>query len=444
MPYTYQTFGQVKTLLASRLYNPAKTFWSDVELGIYIAECLRTWNALTAHWVTEFQFTYMGTSSGTAWLNISQIPGTPRPYTRLNTDVYSVILYHLLEPQIAADGITWNGTEQFSLTDIVGALERRQNELIMQCGLNVTRPVPAVLAPDQRDLTLPDTYLDIRRVKYVPFTSPTNFGPAQVLWRGDLQSFQYFSSGYLQQRQNPRNYALSDVPPLELEVDFPPPQPGTLDMLVNQSQSIPTPPSAQILVVPDDWVWVLKWGVLMDLLYRQSEAQDNPRAKYCKTRYIEGMQLLAQSPWVLNASIENVPVDIESVMERDQYNPGWEYDSHTRQGIITAGLDTFAVAPLAGLHPTSSVILNLIENAPIPVADTDFVQVSRDVLDVLLDYGVHIAMFKCGGSEFQETIQLFDNFRKSAQAENKRIAGLGLYDDVVKSQGRRQELVDAR
>lgn len=441
MPYTYQTFAQVKTSLASRLYNPTKTFWSDTELGLYIGEALRTWNALTAFWISEFQFTYTGVSTGTNWLNASTLPGSPRPYTRLNTDIYSIVLYHLLEPQIAADGVTWDGTEQFSLADITGALERRQNELVTQCGLNISRPMPIVLPPNTRDIVLPDTYLDVRRVKYVPAAS---FGPAQVLWRGDLQSFQYFSSGYLQQRQNPRNYALSDIPPLELEVDFPPPQPGTLDMLVSLSQSIPTPPGTQVLAVPDDWVWVLKWGVLMDLLYRQSEAQDNPRAEYCKTRYLEGIQLLSQSPWILNASIENVPVDIESVMERDQYNPGWEYNSSARQGIITAGLDTFAVAPLAGLHPTSSVILNLIENAPIPVADTDNIQVTRDVLDVLLDYCVHIAMFKCGGSEFQQTISLFDNFRKAAQAENKRIAGMGLYDDVVKSQGRRQELVDAR
>lgn len=123
---------------------------------------------------------------------------------------------------------------------------------------------------------------------------------------------------------------------------------------------------------------------------------------------------------------------------------GESFDDYVQHHILAAGLDTFAVAPLAGLHPISSVILNVIENAPVPVADTDNIQVTRDVLDVLLDYCVHIAMFKCGGAEFQETIQLFDNFRKSAQAENKRIAGLGLYDDVVKSQGRRQELVDAR
>jgi hypothetical protein len=444
MPFTYQTFAQVKTALALRLANPGKVFWTDTELGLYVIEALRTWQAFTAYWIDEYEFIYAGTSTGTDWLNASQLPGTPRPYTQLNTDLYSMILYHLLEPQIAPDGITWLGTSQFSFDDLTGALERRQNEILALTGSNLVRPVPIVLTPNTRHIVLPDNFLDVRRVKYVPPRTPTDFGPAQVLWRGDLASFGYFTAGFIQQRQNPRNYALSDVPPLELEVDFPPPNPGVMDMLVTLASSIPTPPGTQALVIPDDWVWVAKWGMLMDILNKQSESRDEPRAEYCKTRYLEGVQLLQTAPWVVAANIENVPVNIESVMERDQYDPGWEYNANTRQGIIAAGLDTFAVAPLPGLHPTSSVVLSLVQNAPVPALDADFVQVPRDTLDIILDYAEHLAMFKCGGSEFESTTTLFDNFRKAAMLANKRISNLGLYDDQMKREGRRQEEVDAR
>jgi len=444
VPFTYQTFAQTKTALAARLYNTSKQFWIDAELGLYIIEALRSWQALTAYWISEYQFTYAGVSTGTNWLNASQITGSPRPYTQRNVDLYSLVLYHLLEPQIAPDGITYLGTPQFSLSDLTGSLERRQNEVLTLIRGNLTRPTPIVLTPNTRTIILPDNFLDVTRVKYVPPRTPTDYGPAQVLWRGDLQSFQYFTSGYLQQRQNPRNYALSDIPPLELEVDFPPPNPGIMDMLVTLSSTIPAPPGIQPLVVPDDWWWVIKWGVMMDMLNKQSEARDEPRAEYCKSRYIEGVQLLQSAPWIVAASIENVPVDIESVMERDTYDPGWEYKTNARQGIITAGLDTFEIAPLPGLHPTSSIVLSLVQNAPVPVLDTDNIQVPRDTLDIILDYAEHLAMFKCGGAEFEGTMSLFDNFRKAAMLANKRIANLGLFDDVMKGQGQRQEVVDAR
>lgn len=444
MAYTYQTFAQVKSALALRLSNVTKTFWSDTELGLYIIEALRTWNALVAYWVDEFQFTYTGVSTGTDWLNASQLIASPRPYNVLNTDLYSLVLYHLLEPQIAGDGITWLGTSQFSFDDLTQSLERRQNETLTLTGSNLVRPVPIVLTPNTRHVVLPDNFLDVRRVKYVPPRTPTDYGPAQVLWRGDLASFTYFTPGYLQNRQNPRNYAITSVPPLELEVDFPPPNPGVLDMLVTLSSAIPAPPAAQALVVPPDWSWVIKWGMMMDILSKQSEALDQPRADYCKSRYMEGIQLMQSAPWLLAANIENVPVNIESAIERDTYDPGWEYNAQARQGIITAGLDTFAVVPLAGLHPVSSVVLSLVQNAPVPALDADFIQVPRDTLDIILDYAEHLSMFKCGGAEFEMTAPLFDNFRKAAMLANKRIGNLGLFDDIMKGEGKRQDTVDAR
>jgi hypothetical protein len=420
------------------------TFWSPAELNIYIAESLRTFNALTAYWIDEFEFTYTGVSTGTNWLNANTLPGSPRPITQRNLDLYTMVLYHLLEPQIAPDGTTWLGTSQFSFSDLTGALERRQNEILLQANCNIVRPTPIPITPGTRSIVLPDNFLDIRRAKFVPPRTPTDYGPAQLLWRGDLQSFEYFSSGYLQQRQNPRNYAVSDTPPLELEVDFPPSNPGVLDLLVVQAITLAQPPAAQLLGIPDDWSWVIKWGILMDILGKQSEAQDLIRADYCRNRYIEGIALLAGAPWILNANIENYPVDIESVSERDQFDPGWEYNANARQGIVTAGMDTFAYVPLQGVHPTSATVLSLMQNAPVPVLDTDTIQIPRDVLDIILDYAQHIAMFKCGGQEFMDTVPLFDNFRKSVALKNKRISNLALYDDIMKGQGRREDLVDAR
>lgn len=451
MPFTYLTFAQAKTQLASRLYDTSKVFWADAEIGLYIIESLRTWNALTAYWVDEFEFTYPGfsTSPGTAWLNASTLTGSPRPYVIQNTDLYSIILYHLLEPQLDPVTGLYVGTQQFSLDDLVNSLTAIQNEVLSVTRSNLVRPATIPLTPNTRKIDLPDNFLEVVRAKYVPPATPPGYGAPQVLWRGDAASFAYFTPAYIQTRQNPRNYALSDIPPLTLEVDFPPPNPGVLDLLVVQSATVPAPPATATLSVPTDWAWVIKWGVLMDLLDKQSEARDPERAEYAKARYMEGLSLLQSSPWLLAANIENVPVGIESVMERDTYNPGWEYNDNARQGIVVAGLDTFALSPLVGAHPTvvppnTGVVLTLVENAPVPAADADTIQVTRDTLDVILDYAEHLAMFKCGGAEFADSTNLFDNFRKAAMAANKRIANLGLFDDVMKKEGRLQEEVDTR
>jgi len=55
-PYNYLTFAQAKQTLAQRLYDSTETFWSDAELGRYIVEALRTFNALANYWREDFLF----------------------------------------------------------------------------------------------------------------------------------------------------------------------------------------------------------------------------------------------------------------------------------------------------------------------------------------------------------------------------------------------------
>jgi hypothetical protein len=436
--YTYITYADARAALASRLYDLTKVFWVDAELKLLIQESLRTWNALTAFWVGDYAFTV--TAASLPWLTLNKA-GSPRVYTQKDTDLYALILYHIMETQLAAG--VWTGTPQFTVADLTQAFERRQNEILTITSANVQNPVAIVLTPNTRTVTLPDTMLDVRRVRYVPALQPPK---PQTLWRGDSASFAYFTPGYRQTPQNPRNYALSDRPPLTMDVDFPPVAAGSLDLLATTSCTPSALPASVAIAIPDDWVWVLKWGMLMDLFNKQGESQDEPRAKYATVRYMEGVSLMQQAPWVLSAEFGNIPTDVESVMERDTFDPGWETNpvATTRPGIITAGIDLVSVCPRPTGATNVGVVLELVVSAPVPVQDSDFVQAPRDVLDVILDYAVHLAAFKQGGAEFEGTIPLFDNFRKAAALYNKRISNLGLYDDVLKRQGHRYGVLDDR
>jgi hypothetical protein len=105
--YTHVTFAQAKQQLANRLFDSAAVFWSDAELGLLIMESLSTWQALTSYWRAEFLF---ASQANQTWYDMSDpsvMPQTLRPLTVRDTDLYSSMQYHLLEPQ----GINpWTGS----------------------------------------------------------------------------------------------------------------------------------------------------------------------------------------------------------------------------------------------------------------------------------------------------------------------------------------------
>jgi len=76
--------------------------------------------------------------------------------------------------------------------------------------------------------------------------------------------------------------------------------------------------------------------------------------------------------------------------------------------------------------------------------DADFVQISRDAFDVILDYAQVLASFKMGGTEFSSTKDLEKNFFMFAMETNKRLAAMGLFRDMLGLEGRRQDVNQPR
>src|SRR2546430_15068092 len=95
MQYKWITWSQARQALAARLADPGFVFWTDPELKLYLTEALRVWNALTEIWNTTFAFN--STSAG-VWYDLSILQGSPRRRTLVDTDLYRIMQYHLLEP----------------------------------------------------------------------------------------------------------------------------------------------------------------------------------------------------------------------------------------------------------------------------------------------------------------------------------------------------------
>jgi hypothetical protein len=471
LPYTYVNFGALKAALLQRLQDTyvgytsstGSGFVSPTEAGEYIKEALHVLNAQAAIWNQDYVINF---DLGSSWFSLDT-PGSPRRRTLTDTELYNLIEYHLLEP---ATGGTWTGTAQYNITGISQALDFRRNELMQISGAN-TFNVTSIASPTSTNRTqLPDTALDLRRVRWVPnpLSPPAYTIPPYALFREDTPAFDAYGVQDILDVDNPDSYSVTANHPLEFDVNTIPPVPGQWDLLVISSAVNPlSPPASTSMELPNDWCWVPKWGALADLMSNSPEGADRMRAKYAIQRYERGKKAMLALPWLVRASAARVPTDTPSVEEADAYVVDWEENwPGDNPQLVVGALDLVAMAPFAdsGGYGAGgyggggyggggyggwtalpiSFVVTVVANAPIPTLDADNIQLARDGVDAVLAYAQHIAMFKLGGAEFAQTMPLFEQFEKYCEQENRRYAALGITRKLMIHYGSRDQDIDPR
>ena len=430
-PYGWLTFGQAKTEAAVRLGDPNMIFWSNAELGEYLTEALRVYNSLTAFWATPFSLT-MNPPFSQNWFAANGT-GSPRLPTLTDNDVYTLIEYHLLEPPT---GSTWTGTNQFNITDLSQATSRRRNEILQVAACNMVESSLA-LTPGTPTAQVTDLVLDERRCRWVPVT-----GSPVTLQRGDSRTFQYFTPNYRQTTQPPLRWDVIGSPPQTITLDANVPVPSTLQMLGVQGGPDFTPGTNTPLLMPDDWMWVLKFGAMADVLSMEQEGKDLARAIYCRQRYEEGLKLMREMPWLLEASLNNVPVDTQPVAGADRTNYEWQSRATAFPELVVGGVDLFAVSPIPAALTT--VGMTVVGNAPIPANDAAEIQVPRDAMNAIIDEAQHLALFKMGGAEFHASMALHKSFVEYAVNQNRRLRESGILATTIRPPVDRQKEAQPR
>jgi hypothetical protein len=419
------SLGEAISEVSTRLGDPGMVFWAHDELYAYLCESLRVLNSLTGFWKEQYTFTLTPPFTQN-WFPANGT-GTPRAQTLTDTDIYNLIECHLLEP---ATGATWTGTNQFSISDLWQSCSRRRNEMLQLAACNMAE-LTLNCMPGTNTVPVPDSALDVRRVRWVP---AVNQGSPVTLQRGDVLSFQRFTPNYLQTNANPLRWDIlsgQEAPGaintlLALVLDTLVNVPSQVQVLTIAGAPDFNPPGGLPLLIPDDWAWVLKFGALADILSKEEEGRDVARAAYCRQRYNEGLQLMITMPWLSQATLNGVAVDTPALASSDRFNYEWESRSGAFPGIIVGGIDLFAVSPI----PTAvtSVGMTVVRNAPVPANNHAApIFLPRDAMEAVLKEAVHLALFKCSGAEFQESVALHKEFINFCVQTNARLKVAGIF-----------------
>lgn len=413
MTYSYLTFAQARTELANRLADPLKIYWTDSELKLAIREALRYWNSATLFWRNRFTF---NAAANQRWYDLTSVANTPIPYTVTDREVISFLLYNLIEAQL--DGTySYVGTDMFTLADIVNALQRRRDQFLLETGMVTAQSIINGPLPPANRVSLTDSVIDVKRVAWIDQTQAYS-----TLWRTDEWLSEAYRYGWATAPENPpTGFSTAVVPPVSLSVIPPPQASGRLELITTNSGAALNPATGVLLGIPDDFAWVIRFGALADLLGREGQSRDSQRAMYAEARWKEGIALAKQFTSLLAAYLNGVQVFPQAIRSLDCWNSGWENDApdiSDTVGVMSWNLIALNPLPISNLV---SIMADVVQNAPVPVADGDFVQIGREDLDALLDMAQHLVAFKEGGTEFAETVPLYQSAVAQAKLRNAKL-----------------------
>ena len=438
MPYTTVTFGELKDALFERLGD--RIFYGDAgtysEVGVYLKEAFRFWNALANFWRDRIIIT---TTAGVPFYKISDTGVVVNPAnlivpTLTDSDLTAEIMYHLLESQpLQPDPIdvaSWRGTDMFTMEWVRGALTRRRDQFLHETAITLQRELISGVISSEGRMNLPENLLDLRRVSWRALN-----GTHTNLWRMDeWEAKAQLPTWAFNPEPIPTSYSLILTPPIRIQFVPPPSLGGQIDTLSSRSGTELT--GGVLLGVPDDWAWAIKWGALSDLLSSEGQGKDQERAAYCEERFQQALEVARHDPEVLQGQVNGVPVTLIAFQDLDSGYPGWE-DESGRPTEIAVQRDIVALRPVPdGVY---SITLDVLRPAPIPASDSDPVQFGPEIMDAILNYAHHIGSFKEGGAEFASTKLQMNNLIKLAADYNSKLSAMAVFREVLEDRSTRDE-----
>lgn len=429
MAYSYLTFGQMQTLLANRLGDPGGVFYGADEKRAYLREALRCWNSASLWFRGRFTFDL---TVGVRFYDLGTVVSTLIPRTVTDQQIVNDVQYALMEPANDwSSSVTWGGSEQFTMADVVGAVQRRRDQFLLETATVLTNSEFAVSPAPASRIALNDDVIDVRRAAWKTPAVLDNPSRYHVLWRSNERAMNSLAVGWSVNQNLPQVFSTVIEPPLTLQLAPISNNVGSLNLITLNAGATLDVTQGIALGVPDDFAWVIKFGALADLLGRDGQARDAERAQYCESRYQEGVQLARIAASVMNVEIDGRQATISALQSLDSIKPDWMNTGGAPREMAMAGLNLAAFAPPALLTPYAALV-DVVRNAPMPASDGANIQVGREQLDCIISYAVSLACFKEQGTEWQGSLQGYVDMMRLAADNNSRLKACAQQFDVLR------------
>lgn len=426
MAYSQVTFQQLVDQFALRLADQSFKFWVQAEMQELLIESLRTWTAMSAYLSVNVSVPL--TPNQVLFDLIDLVPEIAPSIT--DRDLIRDICRCLQEP-IATTA--WVGSEQFTYDQIVNAIQRRLDRFLLETGIRLS---VSESASSGNPVDLDDAVIDVRRAMW-----KDSDGTYSVMWKADpiqLMSTNPSWKNTISAVYPPTDYTVGLQMPLFLYYTPQPSVPGTIALLTVNSRGTLNPTvSPTVLGIPDDLCWIVKYGALADILSTDGPGEDLSRAAYCEARWNDGIKLARVVNVTRTAYINGVPAYIDALSELDQNQPNWVSALAGVPQFIAVDQNILAVSPVTN-NSNPGLTLDITPKFPVP-ALTDFIQLGKENLDVVMDYAEHLAHFKEGTSEITSAMQLYKNMVSMAAVQNDRLRQVVKTFDVMNDKTNREQ-----
>ncbi len=411
--YTQYTLASLIAEISGLLDDPTYIQWKYPEIRYGILEALRYWGALTSYWRAKGTFS---TVAAQPWYDLSAQLPLLRPRIVSFNDIVTEINYHCFELPGGTSGAGLSS--QFSITSIILACVRALNRFRMDAGLPlVIYQQPVGAAPAGTLFTVEDDiYLRHAYWKDIPSGAWSPLRPTDA-WAQDA-----YNPLWTLEPAIPFAFSQSATRPLEIQLFPPPVNDGVIEWLAAQSESNLT----QTLGIPDEFAHAVKYAALADLFTMDGETFDPQRGGYCDQRYRQTVDIARYHRSVARVQIDGVPAGLSTITMLDSAYPRWRMTSGKPS---QAGCDLDILAFSKVPDAVYGIGCDVLQSAPIPATDTDFIQIGREQIPIIVDYVQHYLGFKLGGVEFFANMPLYDGFMAAAKERNavqaKQIRFLG-------------------
>lgn len=439
MTYNYLLKTDFNNLIANRLGDINKVYWTNDEIDLYIDEALLTFGGISQFWRGDiFVPIVINKNNYNLYTDVQQIPIDFRPKIGLNFTNQNIINFINIQLIESISSLNPN-SELYKLDSILKYIDKRVDYFLNYTGLNVGLDTYPVLNNENR-IEIANNLLDILRVAF-----KDDSGIYTELQLEDEESLRYFDSNIFSNPNTPKYYTRLEESNNVVKLYPYPNVNGDLELVTIQGRDKSILATINdLLLIPINLIPYIKWGVLADMLSQDGIGQDLSRAAYCLQRWNEGLIVGTNYTSILNAYINNIPIDIESLNDADFFNPNWQntvqsLDSNNQpigypNKIILANNNYFFinVIPKTGYN----LSLTCIINAPI---DSNYIEIKEEYITLLLDYIIHLASFKEGAAPLSKTTDLLKNFLNGALNHNTRFISQGITIEYLLKKTKVQE-----